>query len=531
MTKVYLSLKLCFIAVMAVFANGVSSIDTSMNDVLQKPETMKPFEKVSGTTYFNKGNTYLKNEEYEEAIISFKKSFHLSLKEKKDSLAFQNLKTLGQTYFWISEYDSSLLYLHQAMDFEMVDNFMTTADSVALYRSFGNTYYYIGQIEKAYEYRNAIIELTKHEKDTFVMADNMYSLAELDVELGKLDEAFEKLNSAYKLYRAIDDTEGISYCFDMMGNISFKKKQYKVALFYFNQTCEYDLKSESTYHEAYCYNNLGETYLKLKEFDKAKDYLNKALLLRESSEQKEEAIETRMAIAELHAARGRCEKAQRLLNECLQDPFSQKIMPLKRDIYKRMYEVNYECGNFKQAFNHQKKYFELRDSITSERIKSNLSNLSTIHELEKNKHELNVVKKEKELVLLKKEKELSQVYNGIILSVLVILVVFVVFGMWLLKKQYQYNSKLKDQKTKITEQNEKLFETNDKLKTANGELENFAYIASHDLKAPLRTIGSYTSLLKRRYAKHFDEDGLSFLEFIRSGVAHTLPDTRQRAGQ
>ncbi|MEL7531305.1 MAG: ATP-binding protein [Bacteroidota bacterium] len=54
---------------------------------------------------------------------------------------------------------------------------------------------------------------------------------------------------------------------------------------------------------------------------------------------------------------------------------------------------------------------------------------------------------------------------------------------------------------------------------SNLQLENFAYIASHDLKEPLRTIGNFSQLLKRRYSDKFDQDGKEFLEFIISGVS------------
>lgn len=56
------------------------------------------------------------------------------------------------------------------------------------------------------------------------------------------------------------------------------------------------------------------------------------------------------------------------------------------------------------------------------------------------------------------------------------------------------------------------------LRRSNEELENFAYVASHDLQEPLRTVGSYAELLSRRYQDQLDERGQRYLEFIGSGV-------------
>lgn len=53
---------------------------------------------------------------------------------------------------------------------------------------------------------------------------------------------------------------------------------------------------------------------------------------------------------------------------------------------------------------------------------------------------------------------------------------------------------------------------------SNLQLENFAYIASHDLKAPIRTIGSFSKLLKRKAASKLDASELEFLDFINKGA-------------
>jgi len=56
------------------------------------------------------------------------------------------------------------------------------------------------------------------------------------------------------------------------------------------------------------------------------------------------------------------------------------------------------------------------------------------------------------------------------------------------------------------------------IKRSNEELENFAYVASHDLREPLRMVSSYLSLIERRYGGQIDQDGRDFIAFARDGA-------------
>ena len=79
-------------------------------------------------------------------------------------------------------------------------------------------------------------------------------------------------------------------------------------------------------------------------------------------------------------------------------------------------------------------------------------------------------------------------------------------------------SKIARDITEQTRNEEALRDANARLIQANGDLEQFAYSASHDLREPLRMVATYADMLRRHLGDKLDAIGVQFIGYISEGA-------------
>ncbi len=216
---------------------------------------------------------------------------------------------------------------------------------------------------------------------------------------------------------------------------------------------------------------------------------------------------SRMIIGGLHLEDGNYAQADQYLSFAL-DAFKERGEHyLVIHSLEKLIELRRNQGNLAEALRLQERKFTLQDSLTKESQAESIQTLVQAHEAEKVKQEIAMLRANTSA--LEADNERKRLYEYI-LGLALLLVTSAAAFIWSRLRLRKRSNELLE--IMVAARTSELSEQTENLTRSNAELERFAYIASHDLKTPLRNVTSFLNLIQRRLPAEAKEQVDEYLD-------------------
>lgn len=430
------------------------------------------------------------------------------------------LDLLGKTQYSLTVEQKAEAWYKTAKSYQRLENysqaleyyarFLAIAEQTSLRKDQSRALGYIasihqkmGNFEESLTFLRRALKLNERNKDSIGIARSLYQLGTFYHYQNKHEESLQYYHTAIALSKKMDSKKSVFSCYAGLGSAHIYLGNLDSALVFNFLALEYANKYKAK-SIGYALNNIGYTYVKLADYDCADWYLHEAI--RKHNERKDTwgLIGTYSSLGELYMGRGDFDKAINQFSRGL--VLSQEIDSKTREVelYPLLAEAYYKGGEAANSYLAMLKYTNLKDSLKNAEIERSMEFQRMQENIQDQKTEIALLKKDFEILENKKQLRTSSVVA------LVLFFFFLLIG-YRYFSQKRYTRKLADMNKKIKLQNRQ-------LEFNNSELKKFAYVASHDLKAPLRSIGSFTGLLQRRYGHLFDQSANEYMNFIVDGA-------------
>ncbi len=401
----------------------------------------------------------------------------------------------------------ALEYVNEAL--EIATTLNLTKGKADITHDKGMVYWYQGNYEQASKFFFDALAQREKLGDKLGLSRSYNNIGNVFFHQEDFEQAFEYYNLGLEMRKELNDSVGLIYSYNNLADVALKKKDFDGALKNYKVAKSY---GEATGHKgglSFVLQNMGLLYREKAQVDSALYYFNNSLPLAQAIEDKNKVSFLLNQIAQIELENRNYKKALDLGQRSFRYGNEAGAKDKMRDACEILSMAYSGTGDYEQAFLEMQKFNKLDEEIAGEDKEKAIIEITSKYETAKKEAEILSQKTE----LLENEKKVNRL--TIFIFVLIFLtIVLVALGLFFRYRLQIQNAKMLRQKNKqIEAQNEKLIRS-------NSALEQFAYVASHDLKEPLRNISSFSSLLKRNYESKLDKTGKDYIEIITKGVRH-----------
>jgi signal transduction histidine kinase len=378
----------------------------------------------------------------------------------------------------------------------------------------GTHYRKVGQYIEGLALHEEALDLAETGQDTIRMIKCLNNMALLLENLDEDSSAKKFYSQALAYSELLDKEPYIASITNNMGVLYLNEEVYDSALVMFSRALELKRKMGNELSSVTTLANVGRLNIEKEQYELAKKYLDEAY---EIATRLDYPYGKALSLKNLSLWSYAVEKyAQSIAyaNEGLRVlKESENIWILETKLFEVLGKSYEETGNYKLALKYYKTFKIREDSILAE---------ERVREYEKLEFKNELAKKEVENKLLKSEQIVTEktLRNRTYIGIVLILAFILALG-WALtvyrsnQQKKKINAYLEEEVKKRTQELESI---NKDLEQANYELKTFNYIASHDIKEPIKNIGNYVGLIQRQLPEEQKSNLNEYFQVVKKGT-------------
>ncbi len=342
---------------------------------------------------------------------------------------------------------------------------------------------FLANYDKALEYhfRSLIAREAEGDKEGITISLNNIGLVYYKLKNG--EKALEYYSRALKLKEEINDSYDVDnllinmgLCYNQLNKFEEARKVIKRGMASCDGQCSEWLIIMGEF-------GLGRSYFGLREYSEAEKHFLTSLDYAKKFNDKRHHVENLILLSRIRIQEGNKEAALQFLNEAELIADGTGYDELLIDIYRHHSAILNSMQDYKSASVYLNKYIKLKDSTYSDQLIKNLAKVQTNYEEREN---IKTIAEKNAVLALKEEtlkRQRTETQYAIVVSVLVFILAILMLLLFRITRKA--NARLEE---RVDARTKELNDTIETLAKVNGELDNFIYKTSHDIRGPLASL-------------------------------------------
>lgn len=478
-----------------------------MLDLLLQIESARNDQDIVYQTYINNATKALNAGNVAEGVKNLDAALKRAVTSGDSRLAAYTAYCLGNIHFVNKGYVESIRYYHQVQSNPQIKN-----DTILLYAltEISRAYREIKMYKKHHHYLDKAYKIISENKDTVSMRNLLF---EKGVSYVSNNQLLDARNCFHRVIRMATDSYPLTFsCQIQLGHVSLGLKDFEDALTHYKGALHIAGLGDNPHslNRVIARLYLGKAYLR------NQNYITAITELKQAREEAHALMAGEGMVFSMTVKLGEAYEGLKQYKKALayyQESLSMITQGIagseeEADLLKRISGAYKQLGQADISLSYLNRYVALSDSIHKQK---QLQITNNQYKEGKGHAQKTVILEKSQAVVDEAEQNIRSLMYVIVLGG----IGFLLLCVYLLNSRYKIQlaaNRLLEKK------NEEIERHNFELSSSNASLEQFAYVASHDMQEPLRMIGSYTSLMQRRYSKNLDSDANEFLDYIEDAV-------------